>query len=120
VHPQHIGPQLLVAEGVEAEDGLPISMSLFVLVSRVPSKLLTHLVGVFAGRLPADQVATLLRQTGKSLADELALGKPLSGSLRSRVLLASELLNEQLGSVTDVEENGGYVIRGVGCPLPRR
>ena len=26
VHPQHVGPQLLVAEGVVAEDGLPISM----------------------------------------------------------------------------------------------
>ena len=26
VHPQHVGPQLLVAEGVEAEDGLPASI----------------------------------------------------------------------------------------------
>jgi hypothetical protein len=39
VHPQHIGPQLLVAEGVEAEDRLAISMSSFVVVPRLTSKL---------------------------------------------------------------------------------
>jgi predicted ArsR family transcriptional regulator len=87
------------------------------LLSQAYIPLLMHLVGVFAGGLPARQVDTLLRQAGKSLGDELALGKSLSGSLRSRVSLASELLNEQLGAVTHVEENGGYVIRGVGCPL---
>ena len=87
------------------------------LLSQAYIPLLTHLVGVFAGRLPPDQVDTLLRQAGKSLADELALGKRLSGGLRSRVSLASELLNDQLGAVTRVEENGGYVIRGAGCPL---
>jgi len=87
------------------------------LLSQAYIPLLTHLVGVFAGGLPPDQVDTLLRQAGKSLADELALGKRLSGGLRSRVSLASELLNEQLGAVTRVEENGGYVIRGAGCPL---
>ena len=87
------------------------------LLSQAYIPLLTHLVGVFAGGLPHDQVDTLLRQAGKSLADELALGKRLSGGLRSRVSLASELLNEQLGAVTRVEENGGYVIRGAGCPL---
>ena len=32
-------------------------------------------------------------------------------------MAASELLNEQLGAVTHVEENGGYVIRGASCPL---
>ena len=87
------------------------------LLSQAYIPLLTHLVGVFAGGLPPDQVDTLLRQAGKSLADELALGKRLSGGLRSRVSLASELLNDQLGAVTRVEENGGYVIRGAGCPL---
>ena len=58
-----------------------------------------------------------MRQVGKSLGDELVLAKPPSGSLRSRVTLASELLNEQLGAVTHVEKNGRYVIRGAGCPL---
>jgi predicted ArsR family transcriptional regulator len=33
------------------------------------------------------------------------------------VTAASELLNAQLGAVTRVEQNGGYVIRGEGCPL---
>ena len=87
------------------------------LLSQAYIPLLMHLVGVFADGLPARQVDTLLRQAGKSLANELALGRPLSGSLRSRVSLASELLNEQLGAVTHIEENGGYIIRGVGCPL---
>jgi predicted ArsR family transcriptional regulator len=86
-------------------------------LSRAYVPLLTHLVEVFAGALPADQVDTLLRQAGTSLAAELAPGKPLSGDLRSRVSAASQLLNEQLGAVTHVEANGGYVIRGVGCPL---
>ena len=35
VHPQHVGPQLLVTEGVVAEDGLPISMVPLVIVSIV-------------------------------------------------------------------------------------
>ena len=87
------------------------------LLSQAYIPLLTHLVGVLAGGLPAHQVDTLMRQAGKSLADELSLAKPFSGSLRSRVSIASELLNERLGAVTHVEENGGYVIRGVGCPL---
>jgi predicted ArsR family transcriptional regulator len=87
------------------------------LLSQAYIPLLTHLVGVFAGGLPAHQVDTLLRQAGRSLAGELAPGKPRSGSLRSRVSVASALLNEQLGAVTHVEENGGFVIRGVGCPL---
>lgn len=87
------------------------------LLSQAYIPLLTHLVGVFARGLPAHQVDSLLRQAGESLADELAFGKPLSGNLRSRVSLASEILSGQLGAVTHVEENGGYIIRGMGCPL---
>jgi predicted ArsR family transcriptional regulator len=44
-------------------------------------------------------------------------GRRPTGNLVSRVRLASEMLNEQLGAMTRVEENGGYSIRGVGCPL---
>jgi hypothetical protein len=29
----------------------------------------------------------------------------------------SDLLKEQFGAVTHVEQNGGYVIRGEGCPV---
>jgi predicted ArsR family transcriptional regulator len=86
------------------------------LLSRAYIPLLTHLVDVFADGLPPRQLEALLREAGKRLAGELSARRP-SGSLRARVVAASELLNEQLGAVTHVEENGGYVIRGEGCPL---
>ena len=38
-------------------------------------------------------------------------------TLRFRVMAASDLLKEQFGAVTHVEQNGGYVIRGEGCPV---
>lgn len=87
------------------------------LLSKAYVPMLTHLVQVFADGLPAPQVNTLLRQAGKTLADELSRGKRFAGSLRSRVAIASEMMNEQLGAMTHVERNGNYVIRGVGCPL---
>jgi predicted ArsR family transcriptional regulator len=86
------------------------------LLSRAYIPLLTQLVDVFANGLPARQVDALLREAGRKLAGEFSSGRP-SGTLRSRVTAASELLNEQLGAVTHVEQNGGYVIRGEGCPL---
>jgi predicted ArsR family transcriptional regulator len=79
--------------------------------------MLTHLVDVFAASLPAQQVETLLRLTGKALANELSQGKTPAGGLKSRVAAASELMNEHLGALTHVEGNGGIVIRGTGCPL---
>ncbi len=78
--------------------------------------LLTQLVDVFAGGLPADQLDGLLRETGRQLAGQLSSGRP-AASLSGRVQAASRLLNEQLGAVTRVEENGKYIIRGNGCPL---
>ena len=86
------------------------------LLSRAYIPLLTQLVDVFANGLPARQVDELMREAGKKLAGELSSGRP-SGTLRSRVTAASNLLNQQLGAVTRVEQNGGYVIRGEGCPL---
>jgi predicted ArsR family transcriptional regulator len=86
------------------------------LLSRAYIPLLTQLVDVFAKGLPARQAEALLREAGKKLARALSSGRP-SGTLQSRVIAASELLNEQLGAVTHVEQNGGYVIRGEGCPL---
>src|SRR5687767_5145890 len=86
------------------------------LLSRAYIPLLTQLVDVFANGLPARQVDALLREAGRKLAGELSSGRP-TGTLRSRVTAASKLLNEQLGAVTHVEQNGGYVIRGEGCPL---
>src|SRR5687767_1928714 len=86
------------------------------LLSQAYLPLLTQLVDVFAQTLPERQVEKLMRQVGKQLARELSGGRP-SGPLRSRVVAASQLLNEQLGAVTRVEENGRYAIRGEGCPL---
>jgi DeoR family transcriptional regulator, suf operon transcriptional repressor len=86
------------------------------LLSRAYIPLLTQLVDVFAHGLPGDQLDALLREAGRRLAGELSSGRS-PGSLRSRVHAASEVLNEQLGAVTRVEENGRYVIRGDGCPL---
>lgn len=71
---------------------------------------------MFADGLPARQMDALLREAGRKLAGELSSGRP-TGTLQSRVIAASEILNEQLGAVTHVETNGGYIIRGEGCPL---
>jgi predicted ArsR family transcriptional regulator len=86
------------------------------LLSRAYIPLLSQLVDVFANKLPARQVDTLLREAGKNLAGLLSPGRP-TGPLRARVIATSELLNDQLGAVTHVEENGRYIIRGQGCPL---
>lgn len=87
------------------------------LLSKAYLPLLTHLVGVFADGLPAEQVETLLRRTGQRLADDLSGGRRLTGPLESRIAAASQLMNEQLGALTHVERNGTIVIRGAGCPL---
>ena len=87
------------------------------LLSKAYIPLLTQLVGVFAEALPARQVDGLLRRTGRALANELSRGKRPAGNLRSRVVAASEMLNDYLGATTHVEGDGEIVIRGVGCPL---
>ena len=86
------------------------------LLSRAYIPLLTHLVDVFANGLPKRQMETLLREAGRTLAAELSPARP-AGSLKARVSAMSEVLNEQLGAMTHVEENGRYVIRGTSCPL---
>lgn len=87
------------------------------LLSQAYVPLLTQLVQVFASALPTKQVDALMRQAGKGLANELPFDKRPAGTLHARVSAASDLLNKQLGAVTHVEGNGGYVIRGAGCPL---
>ena len=79
--------------------------------------LLTQLVDVVVDGLPSHQLEAILREVGKRLAGELAGGKRPAGDLPSRVAAASAMLNEQLGALTHVEGNGGYVIHGIGCPL---
>jgi predicted ArsR family transcriptional regulator len=87
------------------------------LLSQAYVPLLTQLVQVFSSALLPAQVDALMRETGRGLANELPFGKRLTGNLEQRVAAASEWLNTQLGAVTKVESNGGYVIRGAGCPL---
>jgi predicted ArsR family transcriptional regulator len=87
------------------------------LLSSAYVPLLTQLIDVVAAGLSADQLETILRQTGRQLADELSRGKRPAGDLAARVDMASEMLNEELGATTRVERNGKYVIRGFGCPL---
>src|SRR6266508_169721 len=81
------------------------------LLSSAYIPLLTQLVDVFADGLPTSQLETMLRQAGKRLADELSRGKRPTGDLGSRAAATSEMLNEQLGAMTHVEANGGYIIR---------
>ena len=87
------------------------------LLSRAYVPLLLQMVDVFVHALPARQVNALLRRVGGGLAATLSGGRKPSGSLEARVRQVSTLLNEQLGALTHVERNGGYVIRGAGCPL---
>jgi predicted ArsR family transcriptional regulator len=87
------------------------------LLSRAYVPLLLQMVDVFVHALPARQVNALLRRAGGGLAATLSGGRKPSGSLEARVRQVSTLLNEQLGALTHVERNGGYVIRGAGCPL---
>jgi DeoR family transcriptional regulator, suf operon transcriptional repressor len=87
------------------------------LLSKAYIPVLTQLVDVFAEALPAQQVETLLRQTGKRLADEFSRGKRFHGTVESRAAAATAMLNEHLGALTHVEGDGRIVIRGMSCPL---
>jgi predicted ArsR family transcriptional regulator len=87
------------------------------LLSSAYIPLLTSLIGTFADGLPVKEVETILRQAGKRLGGELSRGRRPAGSLGARVAMVSEMMNEQLGALTHVEGNGGYIIRGMGCPL---
>jgi predicted ArsR family transcriptional regulator len=87
------------------------------LLSSAYIPLLTHLVAVFADGLPADQLESLLRQAGRRFAAELSRGRRPMGSMADRMAIASEMLNDELGAMTQVERNGRVRLRGVGCPL---
>ena len=85
------------------------------LLSQAYIPLLTQLVDVFAETLPERQVEGCCGRWEKdSRVNYPPGGRP---DRCARASSASEVLNEQLGAVTRVEENGRYVIRGEGCPL---
>src|SRR3954464_10320158 len=87
------------------------------LLSRAYIPLLGQLITSLAGALPPEQVEGLVRDAGRRLADELLDTKRPTGPLASKVRIASDLLNDELGALTAVESNGHLVIRGAGCPL---
>jgi predicted ArsR family transcriptional regulator len=84
------------------------------LLSKAYIPMLVRLLRGMGERLPASQMTDLLNEVGQAWAGELPR---LSGDLRSRVVAASNLLNE-LGGVTEIEQDHRcLVIRGYSCPL---
>ena len=84
------------------------------LFSRAYVPLLTQLLHVLAERMRPEEFDAVMRHVGRRLMH----GRPMPrGDTRQRTQAASALLNE-LGGLTEVEEqDGGFVIRGYGCPL---
>ena len=87
------------------------------LLSQAYVPFLAQLIDVFTEHVSADQLTGLLVDTGKRLAEQLLAGKKPTGTIETRVRAVSDLMNDQLGALTHVESNGGYVIHGTGCPL---
>jgi len=87
------------------------------LLSRAYIPLVGQLVRSLAKALSAEQLDAFVRDAGRGLGDELLQTKRPLGTLEARVQTARELLNEQLGALTEVERTDHYVIRCIGCPL---
>jgi predicted ArsR family transcriptional regulator len=84
------------------------------LFSRAYVPILTRLLQVMARRLSPTEFDAVMHEVGRELMDGRTVPR---GQLGARVAGASALLNE-LGGLTEVEEeNGGFIIRGHGCPL---
>ena len=86
-------------------------------LSKAYIPVLTQLVDVFVESLPAQQIKTLLRRTGKGLAIQMSPGRTSSSNVKTRAAKASQLMNDHLGALTHVEANGHISIVGAGCPL---
>jgi predicted ArsR family transcriptional regulator len=83
-------------------------------LSRAYIPFLVRLLRELSATMPADELATVLRDVGRGWAGEIGR---LGGHAHARVQAASSLLN-QLGGVTEVEEqDGALTIRGRSCPL---
>jgi predicted ArsR family transcriptional regulator len=84
------------------------------LFSRAYVPVLTQLLHVLDEGLDAEKFDRIMRDVGRRLMGDRP--RP-SGDLRQRAEAASALLNE-LGGLARVEEHdGGFLIRGYGCPL---
>lgn len=99
-------PETLYALTPEAEQLFPKAYHL----------LFNTLLEALHTRLPSAEVEQLLREVGRSLAEDL----PTSGegrSIRSRSEVAVEVL-EDLGGLAELQESEDqFVIRGYSCPL---
>ena len=89
------------------------------LLSRAYVPLFSTLLHVMASRQMVPGINKIMRETGRALAAQLAQPNRLDRQpLPIRVQGASELLNAELGAVTEVvKANGGWVIQGAACPL---
>jgi DeoR family transcriptional regulator, suf operon transcriptional repressor len=89
------------------------------LLSRAYVPLFGTLLHVMARRQSAAEINKIMRDTGKALAVQLVRPERLqTESLPGRVQAASELLNAELGAVTEVvRADGELVIQGAACPL---
>jgi predicted ArsR family transcriptional regulator len=88
------------------------------LLSRAYTPFLTRLVQVFASRHDPEEVETVMRDTGRALAEDLGARIDKRGSIAERLAAASQLMNDELGAVTHVEQDGdGPAIKGGSCPL---
>ena len=88
------------------------------LLSRAYTPFLTRLVQVFSSRHTVQEFETVMRDTGRGLAQDLAARASAGPSLGERLAAATQLMNEELGAVTHVEEDAeGVAIRGAACPL---
>ena len=75
---------------------------------------LRQLLEVLSEEMTTDEVAALMRRTGRGLAEQQHLPP---GDLHSRLLMAVNVLNE-LGGLAELEQrNGTYYIQGYSCPL---
>jgi predicted ArsR family transcriptional regulator len=84
------------------------------LFSRAYVPVLTQLLHVLDERLDPQEFDRIMRDVGRRLMADRP--RP-NGDLRQRAEAASELLND-LGGLARVEEHdGGFLIRGYGCPL---
>jgi predicted ArsR family transcriptional regulator len=85
------------------------------LFSRAYAPILSAVLEELARELSPEQRAVLMERVGRRLAT--ALAQPATGTLEARVHAAVELLNSLGGEARTEEKDGGFVIRGCGCPL---
>jgi predicted ArsR family transcriptional regulator len=88
------------------------------LLSRAYRPFLARLVEVFANRHDAQELETVMRDTGRALAEDFRGRVDQRRPVLDRLTAASHLLNEELGAATHVEEDAkGTAIKGASCPL---